>query len=114
MSGRLAQDVIPVPREWAHTLTSSALTCRDYGHAWRPLTARVEAEGVYVRAQRCSRCRTEREQTLTLSGLILGGRYIYPDGYLAPRGMGRLTSEDRGFLRVESVTRLMDKGGPDE
>jgi hypothetical protein len=93
--------------EWAHDLTASQLTCRDFGHAWRPLTARYGDEGTIIRAQRCTRCRTEREQVLSLSGLILSGRYSYPDGYLAPAGIGRLTSSDRGVLRVESISRLI-------
>jgi hypothetical protein len=96
--------------EWAHGLNASQLTCRDYGHAWRPLTARRADEGTFIRAQRCTRCRTEREQTLSFGGLILGGKYEYPDGYLAPRGMGRLTSVDRGVLRVVSISRLLDRG----
>jgi hypothetical protein len=104
-------DDAPDLDEWVHGLNQSQLTCRDYGHAWRPLAARRADEGAYVRAQRCSRCRTEREQTLSYSGLILAGRYEYPEGYLAPRGMGRLTSTDRGVLRIESVVRLIDKGG---
>jgi hypothetical protein len=97
--------------DWAHGLTAAQLTCRDFGHAWRPLTARYADEGTIVRAQRCTRCRTEREQTLSFGGLIMAGRYEYPDGYLAPRGMGRLTTVDRGVLRVVSVTRLIDRAG---
>lgn len=106
----MSDEHVPAVGEWAHDLTASQLTCRDFGHAWRPLTARYADEGSIVRAQRCTRCRTEREQTLSMSGLILRGKYEYPDGYLAPRGMGRMTSEDRGVLRVESITRLIERG----
>jgi hypothetical protein len=101
------EGVPPEVGDWAHGLTNAQLTCRDFGHSWRPLSARYADEGTYVRGQRCTRCRTEREQTLSLGGLILGGRYTYPDGYLAPNGMGRLTSSDRGLLRVESVVRVI-------
>jgi hypothetical protein len=105
----MPENAPPAVDEWAHDLTVSQLTCRDYGHAWRPLTARYADEGTIIRGQRCTRCRTEREQTLSLSGLILSGHYTYPDGYLAPAGIGRLTSADRGTLRVESITRLMSR-----
>jgi hypothetical protein len=105
MSG---DEIPPDVTEWAHELRVSQLTCRDYGHAWRPLTARYAEEGSIVRTQRCTRCRTEREQTLSLSGMVLGGHYAYPEGYLAPRGIGRLTADHRAVLRVESIRRLIE------
>ncbi len=100
--------------EWAHGLSASQLTCRDFAHAWRPLTVRFTEANTYVRVQRCTRCRTEREQTLSVSGLILSSHYAYPDGYLAPHGMGRMSTDDRGLLRVESISRLMRRASAAE
>lgn len=95
---------------WAQSLNLSFLSCRDYGHSWRPLVAR-RAETSYERVQRCVRCRTERTQTLSLMGRPLGAHYDYADGYLAPTGQGRLGADSRGVVRVESILRLIEKSG---
>lgn len=98
--------------EWSHDLSDNYLLCRDLGHTWRPFNARWDPEqDGYIRVLRCSRCKTERSQLLSATGMVDSGSYDYPDGYQAPPGTGRLTGEGRGALRLESVMRLIDKNG---
>lgn len=93
---------------WSHDLSDEFLLCRDIGHQWRPFTARfVPALNAYQRTLRCGRCTTERRQTVSLTGEISSGGYAYAEGYVAPRGQGRLTGRARGALRLESIGRLI-------
>jgi len=88
--------------------------CRDMGHTWRPYKAKyLSDENAYERILRCGRCKTERAQTLSMSGLILTGHYDYPDGYQAPAGTGRIDGEGRGYLRLESTLRIIGKDEKD-
>lgn len=98
---------------WARELSDAALLCRDVGHYWRPFTASFDkASRSYDRVLRCGRCKTERHQLLDSSGHPVKGHYVYPEGYLAPVGTGRLIGGERDTLRLESVVRLI--GGGDE
>lgn len=102
----------PDADEWARTLPDSYLLCRDMGHIWRPYTARiVEGGRGYERTMRCSRCRTERQQMLSASGVVLSGHYSYQDGYKAPSSVGFLSHDARSGLRLESTLRLISKDG---
>lgn len=95
--------------EFASTLPVSHLHCRELGHNWKPWVARSDAEGGgYERALRCTRCRAERWQVLSLSGAVVKSHYVYPDGYVH-QGMGRIVGEGRDALRLESLTRALDK-----
>jgi hypothetical protein len=96
--------------DWAGKLRGSFLACRDMGHVWHPFTARyVDADRVYLRTLRCNRCKTERVQELSMTGLIFRSWYKYPDGYAAPDGTGHLLAEDRGSLRAESIVRYIER-----
>jgi hypothetical protein len=93
---------------WARTLTDAALLCRDIGHSWKPWTARWDPDSrSYDRVLRCPRCRSERHQLLDSHGHPVRGHYVYPEGYLAPPGTGRLIGGERDTLRLESVVRLV-------
>jgi hypothetical protein len=100
------------PRDVADALqrmTEQQVQCRDYGHSWKPWRAELFGKGGakgYERALRCARCGTERWQTLTRYGEVVSGHYIYPDGYLV-KGLGRLTGEDRGLVRIASIERTL-------
>jgi hypothetical protein len=84
--------------------------CRDYGHAWRPRWAQwLPRKAGLEQGLECGRCGTQRWRTLTRHGDVLTSRYVYPEGYRI-EGLGRLTGEDRGTLRVASVTALIGRG----
>lgn len=98
--------------EFAASLSESFLLCREMGHNWRPYTARWDDEHVvYDRIIRCSRCYTERHQTLSPRGHVLSSGYNYPDGYQS-HGLGRLDGESRDQIRLESLLRAIDKPQP--
>lgn len=100
---------------WRAGLPEDYLLCRDLGHLWRPLSARWSTEeNGYHRVMRCGRCRTERAQVLSPAGHVLSGSYDYAAGYSAPAGTGRMGTEARDSIRLESVMRLLGRDeGPD-
>lgn len=95
---------------WAKDLQEKFLLCRDMGHTWSPFRAALNQDlRVYERILRCRRCGTKRHQTLDLRGGLKGTHYEYPDGYQAPPGSGSFDKDARSFLRLESITRLIDR-----
>lgn len=99
---------------FASNLPENFLLCREMGHNWRPWTAKWNVgERCYDRVLRCTRCKCKREQSLTSSGAVVTSHYIYPDGY-EHKGFGRISGEGRDRLRLESITRLIDKDAEEE
>lgn len=89
-------------------LSASYIQCRDFGHSWRPYSARLDAEmHCYVQELRCSRCTTIRARMIGLRGQLLDSHYDYPEGYTLPKGMGRLSGDDRDGIRYRSIVRLL-------
>lgn len=83
--------------------------CRDFGHSWRPLSARwLEKQSCYESVLRCTRCGTDRHRWLSSTGTQLSGAYEYADGYLV-KGLGRLTGTDRDMVRLASVLAVLPK-----
>jgi len=83
------------------------IQCRDFGHSWRPYTAKWNAkERAYETQLKCQRCTTLRQRWLSAKGEQLSGNYDYPDGYLV-KGMGRLTGHDRDVIRLQSVLAVL-------
>ncbi len=95
---------------FAQTLTDKFLACRELGHNWMPRTAVLTKDNHYDRVLRCSRCRTERHQTISRKGEILTSQYHYRQGYQA-QGLGRVVGDGRAALRLESIFRTMPNGG---
>lgn len=113
MARRRKQAPEPTPdvADFIQGLTASHLECRELGHTWRPWRASQGADRVsWERVLRCSRCRTERVQTLSLRGHVVSNHYVYPDGYTS-RGLGRLVGDDRDSLRLESLNRFIQRKG---
>lgn len=97
-----------------HELRTDYLQCRDFGHSWRPYTARWDArENAYRTELRCSRCKTIRVRWIGPRGQQLDSRYDYSDGYLV-KGIGRLTGSDRDALRLESVLRVLPEDADED
>lgn len=99
---------------FAETLSESHLECRQFGHAWRAYT--VDKDGPRYRVTTiCPRCEAKRVQTIDSRGMVVGHTNLrYPDGYLA-HGIGRITGEAKGVVRLEGVHRVIDaqSSGPD-
>jgi hypothetical protein len=99
----------PDTADWAEALPDAFLTCRDFGHSWKPWRASLTSESTFVRVLRCQRCRTERTQELSVSGHRLSASYSYPDGYQAPPGSGSLDVAHRDAIRLISTMRLVER-----
>lgn len=91
--------------EFAKDLSMAYLLCRELGHNWRPWTAKA-IHGGYERALRCTRCKTERWETLSSTGTKIKGHYVYPENYLH-EGLGRIVGDGRDALRLESLSRAL-------
>lgn len=77
--------------------------CRDWGHSWRPFTARwIQNMNHYESILRCARCETERVRFIGKRGEILGSKYDYQDGYQM-KGSGVLSTSDRDQIRLASI-----------
>lgn len=87
--------------------TEGQLRCRAYGsHAWEPWTVHTE-RGEYVVTQHCIRCENLREQRLDYRGYpVTGWKVQYEEGYLLPKGTGRIDSEGRALLRLRDLRSM--------
>lgn len=81
------------------------MLCRDLLHAWRPHTARRVGKG-YERTLECERCGTLKVQRLTRTGLIANSGMRYPKGYLAPKGHGVFSKDERARLRKLNLQKM--------
>lgn len=77
------------------------LECRALGHAWKYF--RVTSKGSYhVQVVLCSRCDATRLQTISRrTGIIKQTRIKYNKGYVVV-GLGYLSKEERGKLRLRA------------
>lgn len=99
-------------KDWAEALPERFLICRDINHRWGGYRAYREGKGRnagFTRILRCGLCRTEREDTLDSRGYKIGTKYHYPEGYLTPKGTGRMGSDSRAALRLVSVMGAVEK-----
>jgi len=101
-AARLAQ-----VQEFADELSEAFLFCREMSHTWQPHTASRYPDGGFRRTLLCPRCTTQRVQSLDRFGMIVSSHYDYPDGYLSA-GLGHLAGQDRGLLRLASMSRRFD------
>lgn len=81
------------------------LQCRDYGHVWQDRGARwYPSLHYWEQMLKCTRCKLQRARHMTARGALIDAPYDYPEGYLMPAGVGRLTSVDRDAIRLATVT----------
>lgn len=94
-------------RDDVASLPAAFQRCRDKLHDWDPLDA--VREGMVLRVtERCRSCRSEKTSLLSLRqrdrGVILRSWMSrYAEGYLLPKGAGRLDVFDRGELRLRRL-----------
>lgn len=90
-------------QEFATTIKSAWVDCRSDGHDMRPFKVELTEAGNFLRTRKCRRCNTKRHQVIDRSGLILNTTVEYTEGYLMPKGTGRLDSEGRGVFRLAAL-----------
>lgn len=90
------------------------IQCRDFGHSWRPYSARwVPRDNCYESQLRCARCKAIRTRWLSRTGSQIGGGYDYADGYLV-KGIGRLSGTDRDKIRLASIIAVLPSDTAEE
>lgn len=90
------------------------LQCRSKGHNMLDHDVKldeVDGELVFIVILRCSRCYTKRHETVdNRTGEVLFSKYTdHPDGYLLPRGTGRLDKQGRGIIRVARLRNTLER-----
>lgn len=102
---------MPTRREvvaFAKSLPDPFLECRRFGHPWKAYTVGKDGPR-FVETTICPRCQSTRTQVYDRGGMIVRGKggTHYSDGYLA-HGIGRITGEAKGLIRLEAMHRIMD------
>lgn len=92
-------------------LTEEFLRCRDIGHVWVQYKVK-RVRGGYERSLYCRSCKASKHQFVSGRGEILASSYVYSDGYQF-RGIGRVQSEGKAVLRLESLDRTIRLTGGD-
>jgi hypothetical protein len=101
------RQVADAAKEW----TDQACECRKLNnHDWGPSAVQVHSRSLDI-TERCRRgCGCTRSYVMTRSGHVTVPPVTkYPDGYLMPPGMGRVTGDARDAVRAEWATRLVDR-----
>jgi hypothetical protein len=93
--------------EYVGTHKSAWIQCRSSKHNMLDYDARMGQGDTYVVIQRCSRCYTKRHEVLDDQGIILSAHYEYPEGYLFPKGSGRMSTEANGVFRLARVNNFL-------
>lgn len=93
--------------DYARTLDTDILICRDWRHSWNILGGVIRDDGRERHwSVPCERCGTVRTRiTHTGTHALLGNRYVYPEGYRM-EGLGRLSKRDMAVLRAELDRRI--------
>jgi len=96
--------------------TDEQITCRIYSHAWRNHTVTHHTgSDTFTIAQRCTRCRNQRYQSIDSRGYPLGPwNTNYQHGYLMPPGAGRVGVDGRAALRLASLRNVTIREVTDE
>lgn len=101
---RLTADTAVVA-EFAQGLDEGALACRDVGHAWRSRKV-IRRRWGFERVMVCRDCHAERREDLDrMARRVKAYAVQYPDGYLLPKGSGRLDADGKAAMRLELLTR---------
>lgn len=98
---------INVVEEFAAGLSPDVIKCRSRGHDMDDHDVTVDESGNYLVIEKCRRrnCETERHSVVDSEGIILSSRTVYKEGYLMPKGTGRLNKEAKGVFRAFRLER---------
>lgn len=94
-----------VVRKAAKKMEDPHVHCRTLGHVWAHRTVKHHTQG-FLQVLGCKTCGTTKEQIINRRGEILHSVTDYAEGYLL-KGLGRLRSDTRSVLRLESLKRMV-------
>jgi hypothetical protein len=86
--------------------------CRTKGHNMADHDVKLDEESnAYIVVLRCSRCYTKRDEVVNCdTGEVLNSSYHdHPEGYLLPKGTGRMGADARGLLRVARLRNALER-----
>lgn len=99
-------------QEYLSTAKVAWINCRSKGHNMLDHDVKSDEEtNVYLVTLRCSRCYTKRHEVVNMTtGEVLSSKYdSWPEGYLLPKGTGRMDSEARGLVRVTRLHNTVER-----
>jgi hypothetical protein len=79
------------------------LACRTLGHAWETDEAQTKPDIGWYMKLRCTRCGTERSDTVNKFGELLGRNYKHLVGY-------KHAKQSRSEWRAEFISGLFSRG----
>lgn len=99
-------------QEWSDAIVH----CRIWGHNHRPYTATWRGKYAIDITQRCIRCRSRRRQTMdSRTGKATPWAPAgYAEGYLLPKGTGRVSGDGRNVLRLAAIRNITITTAPEE
>jgi hypothetical protein len=85
--------------------------CRIYGHAWEEFYPDNLGTPLYGwrLSLRCTRCTTERHDTIDHIGQISQRRYIYADGYQTEPGEEKPSREEMRLTMFNRIRSRLNK-----
>lgn len=98
--------------EWTDQAKVAWVKCRTKGHNMANHDVKFDEESnCFLVTYRCSSCYTKRDEVVnSTTGEVLSSKYYnHPDGYLLPKGTGRMDAEGRGLIRVTHLRNTMQR-----
>lgn len=90
----------------AKTMPDEHVHCRTLGHVYATRKVEPIKNGGYFEVVQCVTCTFSKETTYDRYGYMTGQKTFYPDGYLL-KGLGRLRTDTRAVLKVDSLKRYL-------
>lgn len=81
--------------------------CRTFGHG-RALANYENKRGVRSFTLYCPTCKFARHMVIDRHGDVVEDKPDWPEGYLLPKGSGRIGSGTKGVLRLASIDRTFN------
>jgi hypothetical protein len=96
--------------EWVFQNKAVHVDCRVKGHNWSYPHAVENEDGTFSQTEKCRRCQTKRTELVDADGYTLNVKCTdYPEGYLLPRGTGRMDRDGRAILRKHRIQNNIAK-----
>lgn len=96
--------------EWVYKNKADYVECRVKGHNMGYPNSTENDNGTCSTTEKCRRCHTKRVELTDAEGYVLHVKYEgHPDGYLLPKGTGRVSRDGMAILRKARVLNNMLK-----